>query len=509
MRQLLLSRHIRYQRSVPYNHSIGTSEAESTVRYIKRLQRLANAAGKLNPALKHLGYTELDIDRSWGETFHWAVTLLLTRPAWNNPSITRYEAGTGHRFNIQTIPLLPIFSSLLAWHHGQKRYVHCLYVGPAWDGIMAEPSPGAIRAMYKSSTTPGIFITTTYKCVTSGANINLEQAAQRSVGRMLADAAEMRASTDVHADTSLIDAVEVRATTTVPADTSTVTVGGEQRAQQEYGGDGVSDGGDGVSEGEADYRVTATTEPHSKEKRSRSRRRKVRSKVIKSVSQRETSSDQNQKEEYSKQYRPSTRSERYGKRESKAESMFVDWTNSSDSIYYCYDWDKFVSISDYCAFNQEVVKDEIQACTEYGYRAVTENVPKSWSAAIKHPQWRDAARLEKDRLLEKSIVMVPREVALEAVRQGADIVNLFPVFEEKLKEGKTVYKVRLVGDGRSQQHAGATYSETPSREEFRILMHLIGRNGWDFYHSDEKRAFLNAPFIGSTPVFARLGLEYY
>ena len=151
---------------MPHNHSIGTSQAESSVRYIRRLMRMAFAYAKTNKALKHLGFTEIDIERCWGEIFYWSIVLLLIRPAWHDSTITRYEAATGRRFNIQTIRLLPIFSCLLVWHENSNQYVHGIYVGPAWNGIMSEPTPGAIRVLYKAGTGVQIVVTQQYKCVT-------------------------------------------------------------------------------------------------------------------------------------------------------------------------------------------------------------------------------------------------------------------------------------------------------------------------------------------------------
>jgi hypothetical protein len=56
-----------------------------------------------------------------------------------------------------------------------------------------------------------------------------------------------------------------------------------------------------------------------------------------------------------------------------------------------------------------------------------------------------------------------------------------------------VKKVRLVADGRSQQY-GPTYSATPSREEVLKIMHYIAALEYEYYHLDEERAFLNAPY---------------
>ena len=568
VRQLLLSRHIRFQKALPYNHSIGLSRGELTGRYVKRIQRLAYHIGISNPGIKRLGYTQLDIKKCWGETFYLAVILLLTRPAWNDRSQTRYEAALGRKFNMQTIPLLPIFSIILAWHPSDKCYVHCLYVGPAWRGLVEEPTPGAIRAMYKRGvSTPSIFITAGYKCVTSGAHIDTERAMQRSTERLLLDVTETReqstapsapaagsvgGATRVEQDTEHIegasgDAVgsSVQAAVTDDGVETTAEVApsadvDDRAASHGYYDTDVYDGvpdmssDDGSHDG--DQMTTQVVTSHKAGRRRVSRRRHTRGvhvdqrsgvqshlleqqrAVTGAVHQQSTKRSNIIKsgvQHYSKTYKPNTRAERYSRRDGAVkdsmfayeeycehhdpdgeyslylESLFADWSNPSDSLYYNFEQDTFMRVM------------------EFGYKAVTEGVPRTWSEALRHPLWGDAARLEKDTLLEKSMVLVPRDVAIEAMKSGAEIVNLFPVYEEKVKEGKTVYKVRLVGDGRQQKHAGDTYSETPSRDEFRIFMHLVGYHNWDFYHCDEKRAFLNAPFIGDTPVYARLGPEYF
>ena len=69
---------------------------------------------------------------------------------------------------------------------------------------------------------------------------------------------------------------------------------------------------------------------------------------------------------------------------------------------------------------------------------------------------------------------------------------MIPVYEEKQKGDKLVRKVRLVADGRQHRIHGETYSATPSREELLILLHIIACKGWEYFHLDEVRAFLNA-----------------
>jgi hypothetical protein len=127
--------------------------------------------------------------------------------------------------------------------------------------------------------------------------------------------------------------------------------------------------------------------------------------------------------------------------------------------------------------------------------------------------WGDAARQELNTLISTgAIVEIDAELAKNALKfQGADLVLLFPVYEKKVKEGKVVLKVRLVGDGRTHYHAGDTYSATPSREELLILLHVAAAIDWHYVHLDEKRAFLKAPYQGKNRAFTKLrdDQQYY
>jgi hypothetical protein len=92
-------------------------------------------------------------------------------------------------------------------------------------------------------------------------------------------------------------------------------------------------------------------------------------------------------------------------------------------------------------------------------------------------------------LLEKAMIRVPANVAMEGIARGSDCLTLFPVFESKVREGKLVHKVRLVADGRRRETAGPTYSSTPSREEFFMFLDMIARLDWELCHVDENRDF--------------------
>jgi hypothetical protein len=73
---------------------------------------------------------------------------------------------------------------------------------------------------------------------------------------------------------------------------------------------------------------------------------------------------------------------------------------------------------------------------------------------------------------------------------------MIPVYEEKIKEGKLVRKVRLVVNGKNHNKHGSTIAtSTHSREEFLILMHLFAALDCNFYHIDKNRAFLNVNIL--------------
>jgi hypothetical protein len=192
---------------------------------------------------------------------------------------------------------------------------------------------------------------------------------------------------------------------------------------------------------------------------------------------------------------------------------FTDWsTHEPGNLYWSLSDFAFVSFESDAPEGvevEELIKEDI----EEGYRAVTENVPKNWEAALKDPKWGVPAQTEINTILAaKAMVQVKRELALDAIRNhNADLMYLFPVYEEKVKEGQLVYKVRLVADGRTHKSAGETYSATPSREELLILMHVIAALGWSYAHIDEKRAFLKAAYQGETEAFVKFrgGDEYY
>ena len=141
-----------------------------------------------------------------------------------------------------------------------------------------------------------------------------------------------------------------------------------------------------------------------------------------------------------------------------------------------------------------------------GYAALTEGVPKSLREALQDPKWGEPARAELYTLTNQMRTLVPirREDAKEAISRGADQVMLFPIYERKIKEGREVFKVRLVCNGKTQYGAGETYSPTPTRIEMYILLQILATFDWEFCHLDETRAFLSSGYKGKVPVIARV-----
>eukprot|EP01041_Mallomonas_annulata_P013096 gene13096-27648_t len=186
-------------------------------------------------------------------------------------------------------------------------------------------------------------------------------------------------------------------------------------------------------------------------------------------------------------------------------SCFADWTtHETENIYWSWSDLYFLQIHDN---NSERDTQDISSTDqlEIGYKAVTSGVPKNFTEALSDPKWGQPARTELNTLIAtKAIVEIDAELAREAIKkENADLVHLFPVYEEKIKNGETVYKVRLVGDGRDHHHAGETYSATPSREELFVILHVIAALDWDYAHIDEIRAFLNAPYNGKYKAFTK------
>ncbi len=79
-----------------YNHNNGTPHIEHVIS--RQINTIPTSQSQLR--------------RLWGKLFYWAIMIINLKPAYNNPTITRYEAYLQTKPDLRAIRLLPIFSTL-------------------------------------------------------------------------------------------------------------------------------------------------------------------------------------------------------------------------------------------------------------------------------------------------------------------------------------------------------------------------------------------------------------
>lgn len=155
--------------------------------------------------------------------------------------------------------------------------------------------------------------------------------------------------------------------------------------------------------------------------------------------------------------------------------------------------------------------DEEDSMNMMSYAAITG--PGSFNKAMNDPKWKDAAMKELNTLIQSGCIIPVNSEEVESVtsRGEGDIVPCFPIYEEKIRDGVLVQKVRIVADGSTTEESEESYASTPSKEEFLLLVHLAAKYGWDIVHLDEKRAFLTAPSSSIRPIYCiiRGTSQYY
>ena len=64
-------------------------------------------------------------------------------------------------------------------------------------------------------------------------------------------------------------------------------------------------------------------------------------------------------------------------------------------------------------------------------RAVTENIPKNFTAALQDPIWGAPARTEFDTIIvdTKAVVEINRDIARSHIENGAEVLRMMPVQE--------------------------------------------------------------------------------
>jgi len=166
-----------------YNHNNGTPHIEHVIRQIKELIRFAILYLLRNPNFASFHFTRKQCLRLWGELFYWAIMIINLKPAYNNPTITRYEAYLQTKPDLRAIRLLPIFSTLYVLRRTANIELQSqhdfwqlgLYVGPS-------PSvPGAIRAAVLINGDVHIITTSAIKGVSDGGQVSVYPTADTSL----------------------------------------------------------------------------------------------------------------------------------------------------------------------------------------------------------------------------------------------------------------------------------------------------------------------------------------
>jgi hypothetical protein len=95
-----------------------------------------------------------------------------------------------------------------------------------------------------------------------------------------------------------------------------------------------------------------------------------------------------------------------------------------------------------------------------GFRAIKDIVPKSFAKALLDPELGEPVRSELNTIIKENnaIVRIDPDLARQHIRDGVEVLYVHSVYEEKLKEGKFVRKVRLVINERNHIKHGNTDS---------------------------------------------------
>ena len=546
-----------------YNHNNGTPYIEHVVRQVKELQRFAVLYILRNPNFQHFKFTRIQIFKLWGELFYWALIIINLKPAlFNNPKITKYEAYHQKKPDLRMIRLLPIFSVLYVYRHAANDELNSqhdfwqlgLYVGPS------SSVPGAIRAAVLINKRLHIITTTAIKGVSDGGHVAIYPTTDSSIDCLLEkhdpskdDSLQIMQFSDdpvPASQTSLPQVPHVQqfepAQVPVPAASPPAVVQpvpvslpaptSSNSSSPTHVVPSATVAAPSVSTAVHIDPVSSVLNrdpvPPSSTTTSRSKKSKPapprvsartaappvdteleRLRKVNRARRQQLTEDMNSRVAepiiVSAPLASSTELLAYSAvlLQGPPTAHFVDWSNhteDADAFYFSFQDNAYI----------QIVSDALPATTPLpatfhsveGFRAITENVPKTFPQALRDPVWGEPARLEFETILTstKSLVRMDTALARQHIQQGAEVLYMIPVYEEKMKEGKLVRKVRLVVNGKHHNKHGSTYASTPSREEFLILMHLFAVFDCDFYHIDENRAFLNAPKLDQIKTIARI-----
>jgi hypothetical protein len=148
-----------------------------------------------NTQITKLGWTQLMLERLWGEIRAWAVYVEGLHQCANVKDMTRRQAFTGQKVSLVHTRLLPIFSVLKIWRPGtsdsdstsaqKPYYTYALYVGP--DLLAPATIRVAFLSRFQGKNRVYIYRTANYKGVSDGGDIDVREHVERGLNRMLRD----------------------------------------------------------------------------------------------------------------------------------------------------------------------------------------------------------------------------------------------------------------------------------------------------------------------------------
>ena len=442
--QYLMESGVKIVKSDPHNHSNGTPVVERMIQSVKLRMRMAYQYAFSNKNLERIGFTRVMLKRLWGEIFHWATEVENLREV--DEEMTRKQAFRGTVPNIQETRMLPIFSvvkvyrvkSAMNQDSNQPFYMYGLYVSPCFHG------KGVIRVACIVSQRVMIFRTSKYKGVSDGGDAVNFLHMERGINRIIEDANRIEeCDSEGNEDDVVFEEVEM--------DVNVRNGDHHGAGSKEPSGDLLENVNTEVTErvpaGDSEGQIGFPDKSRDHSYGTRSRRNRI------------------------------------------IDSGFVDWRGKDKGFYFDGESREYVVLEENC----------VNACV-----AVKEGVPKSFKQALCDPVWGEPARNEFFTLTNvmRTLIPVTVEDMKKGVKDGADKVIMFPVYESKVKDGQIVKKVRLVCNGGGQANPGQTYSPTPTRTEFLILLQIVAIMKWLLVHLDESRAFLSSTYKGENPVYA-------
>ena len=136
-----------------------------------------------------------------------------------------------------------------------------------------------------------------------------------------------------------------------------------------------------------------------------------------------------------------------------------------------------------------VIDNSMEPADPEAYYAI--KGPKKADQAYRSAEWKDALCAEVDNFTDnKKLLPITKEFRDILLQQGVSECRMQLVYEEKMKDGKLVRKVRMVVGGHRQDVHGETFSQTPHKWQWLTMEDLSGKLGLHCIAIDQKRGYL-------------------